>query len=282
MFVVVLYKMDMAASPTIRRLSEQRAVLGARGIRVLVVDNTPGEQAASLTIDSGIEYIAIGDNKGLANAYQIGFRMAKADEYRFLVLLDQDSEVDSGFIAALDGVARDPDPTVGIWCPNVISCGTQISPYTQSVFGWPNFFPSRCSSRLYGINSFSVVNVRCIEAIGGFDQFYWLDCLDSWLYERAQQSGWAVKRLGVTVEHDLSLVSGKISLARMKNMAFYESCFVLEYGLIGRIAGTILRLVVRGLKRVKMIGGFCNYGSYLCEIFKGIGIGLKRRRSRAA
>jgi len=280
LFVVVLYEMDMSTSSTVSSVTAHRALLEERGIRVLVIDNTPRENSDQLIIDNNIEYISVGENKGLANAYQSAFLVAKDNQYRFLVLLDQDSEVDSGFISALDNVASDLQYGIGIWCPDIISCGKRISPYSSNVFGWPNYSPSSNCRVLYGINSFSVVNVRLIDEIGGFNQFYWLDCLDSWLYEHAQRSGWIVNRLNVTVNHSLSLVSERISFARMKNIVFYESCFVVEYGSISKIVGTLLRLVLRGLKRVRMIGGIFNYGYYLHGLFKGASLGLTRRRQR--
>jgi GT2 family glycosyltransferase len=280
MFVVVLHEMSMLESPTIRSLFRQRTLFRERGIRLLVIDNTPGKKPKSLAIDNETEYVSLGANTGLANAYQVAFLMAKADNYHFLVLFDQDSEVDSSFITALDGVAGEHLASVGIWCPDIISGGRRISPYSSNAFGWPNYSPPNDARRIYGINSFSVVNVRLIDEIGGFDQFYWLDCLDSWLYESAQRHGWSVKRLDATVKHDLSLVSGKISLTRMKNIAFYESCFVVEHGPIVRIAGAILRLTMRGLKRWRVIGGIRNYGSYFFAIGRGIHSGLKRRQNR--
>jgi GT2 family glycosyltransferase len=279
--VVVLYEMNMTESPTLCSLFELRELLSERGIDVLILDNTPGRKAESLVIDADTRYVAFGENRGLAEAYQAAFLSAKAAGIRFLVLLDQDSQVDSSFICALDDIAECHDATIGIWCPDVISYRKRISPYSLNALGWPNYSPRGDADRLYAINSFSVVSIDCIEAIGGFEPFYWLDCLDSWIYESAQRRGWTVRRLGVNVRHDLSLVSGKISLARIRGIAFFESCFAVEYGSAGRVAGTVLRLILRGLKRFKIIGGLTAYGSYLREIARGIDVGLKRRRQNA-
>lgn len=265
-----------------RSLLDQCALFKERGIRVLVIDNTPGEKPRSFPIDSDTEYIAFGKNGGLASAYQTAFLRAKDDGCPFLVLLDQDSEINTSYILALDEVKQALMSPIGIWCPNLTCCGKRISPYSLGAFGWPDYSPSGNSPYLYGINSFSVVRTSCIEAIGGFDRFYWLDCLDFWLYERAQRDGWTVKRLNITVKHDLSLISGRISATRLKSIAFYESCFVLEYGSPGKVIGVILRLVLRGLKRIKMIGGVRDYGYYLREIIRGICVGLGRRRSSPA
>ena len=282
LFVVVLYKVSMEQSETMRSLSRPRDLLKKKGLHVLVVDNTPGMKTESLILDSDIEYVSFGKNGGLAQAYQAAFLIAKAEDYRFLVLFDQDSEVDTGFILALDDITSKPETPAGIWCPDIVCEARQVSPYTLNAFGWPDFYPPKDSQGLHGINSFSVVNVSFLDSIGGFDEFYWLDCLDSWLYEKAHHGHWAVKRLNVSVNHDLSLVSGKITLSRMKIIAFYESCFVFEYGSAGRIAGTTLRLFLRGLKRAKMMGGVRNHWQYVSEIFKGALAGLKRRGNVAS
>ena len=277
LFVVVLYNTSISQSLTMRSLLEKRDLLKARGIRISVVDNTPGIKPETLFLQNEIQCIAFGENRGVAKAYQFAYQVAKQDKFRFLVLLDQDSEITHEFIYALDEIVDDHDLPIAVWCPNVLSCGKPISPYSLSFMGWPNFSPRSDADRLYGINSFSVVNMKFIESIGGFNTFYWLDCLDLWLYERARQTDWKVVRLNTSVKHDLSLVSGEISLARLKSIAYFEACFVVEFGTIARIAGTIFRLGLRGIKRKKHIGGAYNYLLYFTDVLRGINTGLKRR-----
>ena len=282
LFVVVLYNTSMSQSITMCSLCERHNLLRARGVRVLVVDNTSGIKSEILFLQNGIQYVAFGENRGLANAYQFAYDVAKSDKFRFLVLLDQDSEITNDFIYALDAVVDDYDSAIAIWCPDVFSCGKPISPYSFSVIGWPNFNPRSDVDCLYGINSFSVVNMKFIEYIGGFNTFYWLDCLDLWLYERARHTTWKIIRLKTSVKHDLSLVSGEISLPRLKNIAYFEACFIVEYGTVARIAGTIIRLGLRGIKRRQQIGGVYNYALYLNEVLRGINTGLKRRSGKCA
>jgi hypothetical protein len=277
LFVVTLYGVSMDDSQTVHSLRQFRDK--HPGIHLLILDNTPGGKAGRSWIDGETDYVSFGENKGLAQAYETAFHIAKATGYRFLVLLDQDSEVSSGFLHALNGVANQGNSSVAIWCPDVICNGKPVSPYSLNMLGWPNF-RSGTASNVYGINSFSVVNVRFIELIGGFEHFYWLDCLDSWLYEQAHLSYWSIKRLETSVDHDLSLVSGKITLARLQNIAFYESCFALEYGSGGRILGTIFRLILRGIKRTDVIGGILNSFDYLGEIIKGAVAGWGRRGAK--
>lgn len=283
LFVVVVYKMNVADAPTLRSLFERSDLLRQHAVRVLIIDNTPGAGGSWLALDNEVEYVALGKNGGLASAYQIAFRKAKANGCDYLVLLDQDSEVTDELIVTLGSIRNLRAEGVGIWCPRVISCGKYVSPYSVGVFTWPTYNPpSPRSGRVYGINSFSVVNVSFLENIGGFNEFYWLDCLDMWLYEAAHGAGWEVRCLDVTMQHDLSLVSGRVSLDRMKNIAFYEGCFASEYWSAARILGTVVRLCARGVKRLDGLGGVRNYGAYLHEIFKGIRVGLSRRATHGS
>jgi glycosyltransferase involved in cell wall biosynthesis len=276
LFVVVLYRMTISESETVCSLLRNSAILESQGIATLVVDNSPDVLPIVTTITHGIEYRSFGKNKGLAGAYQSCLLLAKERGFRFIALFDQDSEIEESFLDKLVDVSAEQGADVAVWCPDVFSGGTPVSPYSVNRLGWPSFRPAQ-SANLYGINSFSVVSVAFLESIGGFDQFYWLDSLDSWLYEKAHRGGWRVDRLNVRVKHDLSLVSGKISLSRMMNIAFYESCFAAEYGRPGRVAGTVLRLILRGAKRRRIFGGFFNYGRYLREIGRGFIAGLRRR-----
>jgi GT2 family glycosyltransferase len=280
LFVAVLYEKSMAESLTVCSLLQRRDLLKARGIRVLVINNTPDIKPEVLFLENSVEYVSFGENRGLANAYQFAYLAARADKRHFLVLLDQDSEVTNDFICALDDLINDCGRHIGIWCPDVFSCGRPISPYSLNILGWPNFSPRSDANCLYGINSFSVVDTNFIEYIGGFNTFYWLDCLDLWLYERARQTGWKIGRLSTSVNHDLSLVSGEISLTRLKSIAYFEACFVVEFGTVFRIVGTIIRLGLRGIKRKQHIGGVYNYSSYFTEVLKGISIGLKRKNKK--
>jgi len=279
LFVVVLYQMSLSQAQAIRSLLHNRAFLREHSVNILILNNTPGVQPKTRSIANGVEYVSFGENRGLAYAYQFAFVLAQAKSYRFLVLLDQDSEVESNYLHALSKVVEECQAAVGIWCPNVVSGGMRISPYSLNALGWPNFTPHKEAERLYGINSFSVLSVEFIASIGGFNQFYWLDCLDFWLYEKARENGWIVRRLDVSTRHNLSLISGNLSLTRMMNIAFYESCFVAEHGQKMRIVGTILRLIVRGMKRSKVMGGGYSLGRYLREIIRGTRVGLRRRKA---
>ena len=79
----------MEESRTLLSLSAIRSRFEHLGIRVLVIDNTPGREAGSRTLDNETDYLSFGENRGLARAYQAACERAQAEQYRYLVLFDQ-------------------------------------------------------------------------------------------------------------------------------------------------------------------------------------------------
>src|SRR5438552_939656 len=132
LFVVVLYQVDALKSQTVRSLLKCRAAAQGRAIPVLILDNTPGRESAVRVLDYDVEYIAFGENRGVSGAYQFAFLVSRARGYRYLVLLDQDSEASDEFICALDTIETEELPKTGVWCPDIRSDGVPISPYSMN------------------------------------------------------------------------------------------------------------------------------------------------------
>lgn len=68
-------------------LFERHPLLRPRGVRGVVVENTSGIKSEIMFLQNGIQYVAFGENRGLANACQFGYDVAKSAKFRFLVLL---------------------------------------------------------------------------------------------------------------------------------------------------------------------------------------------------
>ena len=82
--------------------------LTASGIKVVLIDNTPGAENQFIE-DPSIHHIRLGRNTGLAHALNVGLSMAKALGLGRLILLDQDSRLTSGIAQVLlDHIARTP------------------------------------------------------------------------------------------------------------------------------------------------------------------------------
>ena len=77
-------------------------------------------------------------------------------------------------------------------------------------------------------NSAALLRVEALNAIGGFDPYFWLDHLDSWLHHQLHMHGWRMYVLdSVHLEHHFSLLNyrDRVSLARLRNFLAAESAY---------------------------------------------------------
>ena len=65
----------------------------ANSIRVVAVDNSKNQSSVS-----NIEYIPLYSNKGIAAAQNEGIKYAIREGYEFVLLMDQDSNIDNAFV----------------------------------------------------------------------------------------------------------------------------------------------------------------------------------------
>ena len=274
-FVVVIFGITPDQSQTVTSLRASLQGVPAERYRVLVVDNSLDKLACEHVLAPNVWHVVAGRNGGLAKAYNIALQKARVWGADVLVTLDQDSVVTTEYLRQLLCHAENIAGNVVAMCPGIRSAGRIVSPFGFSVFGWPRY--GDAAPPLYAINSFSAYSVDYLCSVDGFDEYYWLDALDFSVFARIAEQGLQVHRLDVVVDHDLSLLSGKVSLARMINMAFFEACFLMEYAKASHLIGGWIRLVARAL-RVRRYGLGLGAGvAMLSAAGRGAWIGVKRR-----
>jgi len=103
--VVVLYHPDLVL------LERLLTSLSGQVYRAVAVDNTPGSPAALSTLFERfpypISYIPLGDNKGIAEAQNIGIRESISGGSSHVLLLDQDSALPPGMVNKLITAERE-------------------------------------------------------------------------------------------------------------------------------------------------------------------------------
>ncbi|MDX1568921.1 MAG: glycosyltransferase family 2 protein [Xanthomonadales bacterium] len=175
-----------------------------------VVDN--GSTDASMTglpEDPRVAVISNPDNRGYAAAANQG---AGAGSGEFLLFSNPDLELVTGSLATLQELL-DADPEVGIAGVQVVGPGGQeqracrrrsptpgralITMLGLEWLGLPgvNLRSSMPSvpQPLDGVSgALLFVRRRCFEALGGFDEGYFLHCEDLDLFERARAAGWKI------------------------------------------------------------------------------------------
>ncbi|WP_312080638.1 glycosyltransferase family 2 protein [Acinetobacter schindleri] len=101
--IVVLY------NPELGHLLELIGVLKKQVNKVVLVDNTPKlikQYSEKLFLDDNVVYIDLGDNLGIAKAHNEGIKKSIEIGCEYVVIFDQDSSVEDGFVSSLISVDK--------------------------------------------------------------------------------------------------------------------------------------------------------------------------------
>jgi rhamnosyltransferase len=96
--------------PEVKLLERLLEGISAQVERVILVDNTPGfrhlDQHRIQGIPSNLEYMPLGENRGVAEAQNVGMTAAFTADFTHVVLFDQDSAVPDSMVKALMDAER--------------------------------------------------------------------------------------------------------------------------------------------------------------------------------
>jgi len=164
---------------------------------VLVVDNTPtGQDSLTDTFtDERVRVLRSGRNGGLAGALNDAVRALPAASDAVL-LLDQDSTLPEGLIAAL--AAHLADPTIGAIGPTPVDAADGR--------GYERFAPSGdgLADRDAVITSGMLVRRSALTAVGGFRDEFFVDWVDNDFCLRLRRKGIRiVQDLRTTLPHSI-------------------------------------------------------------------------------
>lgn len=253
--VVVLYRSTFDQSSTLRSLTDvknRNPALCAR-MSLLIYDNSPKEQPHSFdgTGFGRLTYLHDPQNSGLAVAYNVGLKQAQQSGTDWLMLLDQDTELQEEFLQLLfAAIQSSPEDSVCALVPKLTQGGAVFSPQKVGKFNNQSVAPDYAGispDRLTALNSAACLRVRAVEAIGGFPREYWLDFLDHIVFHRLQIVGGKVQVLDTVIQHQLSLLNleHEMSLPRYTGMLASEWRYVRETAAGGGIFCHRLRLLKR-------------------------------------
>jgi len=155
---------------------------------VVIADNTPGDapSLADKFEDPRVRVLKSGHNRGLAGALNAGLAQVPV-EAEAVLFLDQDSvlppELVSGLVAHLA-----EDPTIGVVGPTPVDAATG-GRYERSADRH-----AAVDDRPSIITSGMVVRRSCFEAVPGFREDFFVDCVDTDFCLRIRRSGSRVVR----------------------------------------------------------------------------------------
>lgn len=185
--VVVSYNGRDALRTTVDALRRQ---VGA----VLVVDNGSMPETIAVLDDLAalpdVSVVRLGVNRGIGHALNRGIEAARAEGRTWLLTMDQDSLIEPGFIAAYSA-ATVADPGAGCLSPEIVSeSAKRAAAHDVEV--------------AYAITSGNLVRVELFDALGGYDEGFFVDCVDFDFSLRLRSLGHRIVRVhGARMRHQL-------------------------------------------------------------------------------
>ena len=211
--------------PDLDRFGRVLRALAAQVSMVLVLDNSTSTdaQAAVLALAHQVpaaDYVGLWGNRGLGAAYNQGIEIARAQAASFVLLLDQDSIVADDMVQhllavydepmAVDHVSGEPVPLIAACGPRYVDRltgrrsvlladrGISMGRLDESVAGtaWAD------SAML--ISSGSLIPLSVLDQLGGFDEGFFIDHIDTDFCLRARAQGMRLLVVSAAgMEHEL-------------------------------------------------------------------------------
>ena len=160
--------------------------------KLYVVDNTEDDEIR-IKNSTKIEYIKLGDNKGIAYALNAGAKKAIEDKYEYLLTLDQDSKMTKEIIEKmLEFLKNTKEKNIGL-----------ISPY-QDIDSKEDIINGDYEDMIEVMTSGNIINLNVYKKIGGFKDWLFIDCVDTDYCMNLHKNGYKVLRLNnIIMKHEL-------------------------------------------------------------------------------
>lgn len=251
--VVVRYRTLLQDSETIQTLGACRAEDAelTRNFPILVWDNSPVAQSvAGLPLQ--IEYRHSGENAGVSGAYNYAMELAEQRGIPWLLLLDQDTRLPSGFLAAMRAHAArlESDERIAAVAPTVLMRDLPVSPKIMSRWGGAKDpspgFQGPAFEELIIMNSGMLLRVSALRRIGGYSMDFWLDFSDRYVCHRLAELKYGAWLAGeLRLAHDVSIMAGEgaTSMARYENLMGAQDAYFAQYKSLLRNAVFCQRLL---------------------------------------
>jgi GT2 family glycosyltransferase len=254
--IIVLYRLPAEQSHAFRSLSQllHDSEIATEAIEVMICDNSPDVQAPPVGF-SGV-YLHDSENPGLAKHYNKALETAVTKGIRWLMLLDQDTTLTSGYIAEVLDLSERliEDKNIVALVPKLIEGGKVQSPHRPPKLRYPTPLNAALygatSEKLHVYNSAAVLRVEALSAIGGFPEDFPLDYLDHATFHNLQSRGGRLFLLRAMLEHELS--SNQSEMFRHTSLLPRQQSVLVAERTYYRLYGTPLQRTYHRLRLLRM------------------------------
>lgn len=196
--VMVLYKKNINEAETFLTL------LNKLSIPTLIYDNSPTAQNGMLP--DYVSYRHNAQNPGVSQAYNEASIWAENQGCTHILLLDADSSFpQKAFELYLNEVLKSPDALI---LPAMLSGGHKISPFYfklgKTYYGDSIKFGRLQLGKMVAINSGTLLPIRLLKEVGGFNEQLPLDWSDIDFMRRLSKRNPQVVHIPLEIQHGLS------------------------------------------------------------------------------
>ncbi len=190
--------------PNLKLLQANIMAIAEQVDHIVIVDNGSKNQAHLVKLLKNLplpttSLRCLKENLGIGAAHNHGIDLAKKQNNDFVLLLDQDSQAQTGMVDALYDAAKqlkssDEFETLAALGPKYIGEGRSDSFFVK--FGYLKFRRQYCDGCDHGIvpadfliSSGSLIPMQAIDAIGEMDASLFIDHVDTEWFLRAKEKG---------------------------------------------------------------------------------------------
>lgn len=194
-------------------------------------------------------------NQMLAGAYNYALQYANSNNFEWLMLIDDDTDLSAEYFQKLFQLHLDDQQLLNIAAivPTLKFSGKNISPHTMHVLNMKRksvLEPGLIHGNVTAFNSLSVLSLKHLNSLGGFPVEFPLDMLDYYLYNKFHETNLKVFLLDCKVNHRLSVKNfeEEMSIDRYRNLVKAELSFYSNFSFHFRLAFRV-RLIYRTIKQ---------------------------------
>ncbi len=235
--------------------------------RVYLFDNST-EQYKMIDLPQNTKYITERQNKGIAYALNRIMEAADNDGYEWVVTMDQDSILPEGTV---EEYSRSIDEDgIGIICLQAIDSRRVYQvPKTEPTYEYTD----RC------ITSGSCTSIKVWKEIGCFDEWLFIDLVDTEFSKRVIASGYKIKRINtIVMNQQFGVIEPKgklaqgfwLKIAKLTNNINFAKFTYKKYVNPLRVYYTDRNIIYVNKKMHNY--GTCGYPCYNCSSYFGFWI----------
>jgi GT2 family glycosyltransferase len=208
---------------------------------VLVWDNSPEplpDHLKERLLPFAVTYQHAAANEGVSGAYNAAAVMAEQRGCAWLLLLDDDTSVTAEFLRGMLGHAAQiaEDERIAAVTPFLYAGSFCMSPrlwcFARHVPLQRPAHPYTETRSIFAANSGTLMRVRALEAIGGYNVRFWLDFSDIEVFHRLHGHGYSMRVAGdLRLEHEMAMLDydRRMTPTRFASFLAAESDFMDLY-----------------------------------------------------